>query len=467
MKKTIDLYEKEMLKSLIEIVSIPSVEGEAEENKPFGKAVDDALRYALNLSDEIGMVTKNIDNYAGHADYGDGEETLGIVIHLDVVPASDGWTFEPFKPEIVGNKIYGRGTTDNKGPFIAIMYAIKALIENNIELKRKIRVIFGTNEETRWEGIQYYLQKEVAPDLTIVPDALFPMIYAEKGIVDYKITMEMQEDDIKIVSFTGGNAINSVADVCEIVLDAKNKLNDILTRLSELKIEKPFLLDHKVEENLLKIVVKGIPAHSSEPQTGANAIGYMSKVLISLLDGESNLYKTMSFIHEYFNHKDYLGLALNIATEDEPSGQLTNNVGLISLKENRLEMHVNSRYPVTMDYEKYLEQLQTCIEKNGYSLEVEDHLAPVYKSLDSDESKILIDTYRNISGDYESKPVSIGGGTYARALPNAIAYGGQMQGDPVIPHQNDEYLTIDNLMLMTNIYVDAIEKLANYEGNFR
>lgn len=347
------------------------------------------------------------------------------------------------------------------------MYAIKALIEEKVPLKRKVRVIFGTNEETRWEGIHYYLEKEQAPDFTIVPDALFPIVYAEKGIVDYRVTIPFDEGDIRLHSLTGGNAINSVADTCELVLEMNESMDECLKRLEAFVAEKPFKIAYTLEGKQLKLTCKGLSAHGSEPQTSANAIGYMAHVLTKILDGDTGLQQSMEFIKTYFNHKDYYGLALGIGTEDQPSGKLTNNVGIIDFQDGKINMRVNTRYPVTMDYDKYLNSLKTCVEKEGYEFELEEHLPPVYKSLESQETKILIDTYREISGDDESQPISMGGGTYARAIPNAIAYGGQIQGDPVIPHQDDEYLTIENLMLMANVYVKAIDRLANFQGQFR
>lgn len=456
--RLIESYKEDMINTVIELVSIPSVEGEPEKDKPFGKAVDDALNYVLDFSEKLGLSVKNVDYYAGHAEYGEGDETIGVVLHLDVVPAGDDWTYEPFKPKLIDNRIYGRGTTDNKGPTVAILYAIKALIELDAKLSRKIRVIFGTNEETRWEGIHYYLKKEAAPDMTIVPDALFPMIYAEKGIVDYTIKMPV---DTEITSLKGGNAINSVADRCEVSL----KVSDtslVMDQLKKIEVDSPFLVDYYGKDDVITLSVKGVAAHTSEPQLGANAIGYMSHLITRVLNVDS-----FSFISEYFGYNDYLGHSLGIECEDEPSGKLTNNVGLISYENGSIIMKVNTRYPVTMNYDEYLNKLMHSANKQGYELNVDDHLAPVYKSLDSKEAELLIETYRKKSGDYKSEPISMGGGTYARALPNAITYGGQMQGDPVVPHQSDEYLTLENLELMTKIYAEALYQLGVYEGKLK
>lgn len=458
--KFIDEHKNEMIDTLCEIVSIPSVEGDPVDNMPFGKSVNDALEYTLDYCRKLGFKVENFDNYAGHADFGDGAETLGVVLHLDVVPAGDGWTYDPFNPQLIDNRIYGRGTTDNKGPLVAILYAMKAIIDNDVKLNKRIRLIFGTNEETRWEGINYYLSKNKPPEFTLVPDGLFPMIYAEKGIVDYSLKKTIDCNYLSIVNFTGGNAINSVADECSILLKGDPKVNDsVMTNLKEHKVERSFNLKYESSKNEVLIKVNGKSAHASEPQRGSNAISYMAYVLVCVLPNDSKVYELMKFINESFGYADYYGKVGKFDFEDDPSGKLTNIIGTVEYKDSEVKYRLNARYPVTMDYTSWIEIVRNLAVDGGFSFEVEDHLVPVYQSLDSSESKTLINAYQSISGDYVSKPVSMGGGTYARALPNAITFGGQMQSDTVKPHQDDEYVTVEDMVMMTKIFAKAIYDL--------
>lgn len=465
-REIIESYSAEMIDKLCEIVSIPSVEGEPFEGKPFGLEVDRALKYTLELCDSMGLKTLNVDNYAGHAEFGEGEDTIGVVLHLDVVPAGDGWTYSPFEPVVVDGKIYGRGTTDNKGPLIAILYAIKVLKVNVGKLDKKVRIIFGTNEETRWEGIKYYLQKVEPPQFTIVPDGLFPMIFAEKGIVDIEMSNSFDDEIIKVNYFNGGNAINSVPDECKIKFSSEEEiLAEIIEKLKTVNVVNGFSFNNEVKDNTIKITVKGLPAHASVPEKGMNAIAYMAKILHKILPSNSTLYNIVEFIKNKFPYSDYHGKNAGIYYEDNPSGKITCNLGTLKLENSQIKLGCNIRYPVTMDYDKLVSDFKKTVNDSKWDMAVTDHLKPVYHPLDSYEVKSLINIYRSVSGDYSSQPISFGAGTYARALPNAVTFGGQMQSDEVQPHQNDEYLTVDNLMLMTEVYAHSIYTLASNNDN--
>ncbi|WDV48033.1 dipeptidase PepV [Clostridiaceae bacterium M8S5] len=460
--KLINSYEDKMVEKLCKIVSIPSVEGVPEENMPFGREVDRALKYTLNLCEELGFKTCNVDNYAGHADYGEGDDILGAILHLDVVPAGDNWSVDPYSPyKREDGKIYGRGTTDNKGPLIAVLYAIKALMDSGIKPKKKIRVIFGTNEETRWDGINYYLKKFDSPQFTIVPDAVFPMIYAEKGILDIKYCKKLDDDILEVVEFKGGNALNSVPDFATIKIKSnKETIDAIKNKLDVLNYQEKFVVQSNVSKNTISVSVKGTPAHASVPQDGANAICYLSNILTKVLPCDTNLCNISSFIDSKFHYQDYNGKLAGIFFEDEPSGMLTYNLGTIAIKDGIVEIGSNIRYPVTMNYEMLNTKLGNLCRVSGFHYLKYDHLKPIYQPLDSKEAKILLNAYREITNDDVSKPISIGAGTYARALKNAIAYGGQLQSDEVVPHQNDEYITSDSLLLMAKIYAKAIYDLS-------
>ena len=188
-----DFYAKilerkdELLQKTIELLRIPSVltKFDPESNTPFGEAINDSLYYMLDLAREDGFVTKNINNYAAHIEYGEGKDILGVLCHLDVVPTGDGWTHPPFSPIVKDGKLFARGATDDKGPTMAAYFALKLLKEMDFQPNKRIRIILGTDEETGWRGIREYFKTEQMPELGFAPDASFPLIYGEKGIISF------------------------------------------------------------------------------------------------------------------------------------------------------------------------------------------------------------------------------------------------------------------------------------------
>ena len=185
--------------------------------KPFGDKVDEALKSTLALAEKLGFQVKNVDGYAGHAEFGEGDETMGILGHLDVVPEGSGWTYPPYEARVVDGKLYGRGASDNKGPLIGALYAMKAVMESGRKMKRKVRIIFGTDEESGWEDMEYYFKKEPMPDFGVSPDADYPIINVEKGIATFKLKKKFASDDcsaVKIKSISSGHRPNMVPDEC-------------------------------------------------------------------------------------------------------------------------------------------------------------------------------------------------------------------------------------------------------------
>jgi len=282
--KTIAEMQNEMVTSMQDILKFPSLEGEKDGDMPFGKDVHDCLIYTLGLADKLGFRTKNVDNYAGYAEIGQGEEMVGILVHLDVVPEGEGWDFDPYGGIIDDGKIYGRGTLDDKGPAIATLYAMKAILDSGETLNRRVRIIFGLNEETGWAGINYYLQHEETPTLAFTPDADFPACHGEKGITVFELTKDFKEllndGGVEVISITGGNAPNMVPDWAEAKIIESYPIDSMLKaymtdRGGNLSLEK--------KDGITTIHSKGISAHGSTPEAGENAISYLMD-FINVLD---------------------------------------------------------------------------------------------------------------------------------------------------------------------------------------
>ncbi|RKD22140.1 succinyl-diaminopimelate desuccinylase [Caminicella sporogenes DSM 14501] len=459
LNERIEKMKDEIIKSTQEIIRIKSVKDEPKENMPFGEGIYKCLQYALNLSKSFGFKTKNIDNYAGHAEFGNGDEVVGILVHLDVVPEGDNWTYPPYGSEIHDGKIYGRGAIDDKGPAIAALYAMKALKDSGIKLNKKIRIIFGTDEESGWKGIEYYLKHEKAPDLAFTPDADFPAINGEKGILIFDLNKNFQKNSdnngVKIIKIKGGNRPNMVPDYCEAHLIYNESLKekiDKYTKENNVKLE-------LIENNNKKIIKSfGISAHGSLPESGQNAI---SQLIVFL--GTLNLSKgeIADFI-KFYNDKigmEYYGQSIGCGFEDEESGKLIFNVGIIDLNENRVKLSVNVRYPITNTQDDVLTGIEKELIDTGIVLNLHEHMAPIYIPKDHDLIKKLMNVYKDFTGD-EREPITIGGGTYARAIKNAVAFGPLFPGEPELAHQRDEYISIENLIKITKIYAHALYELA-------
>ena len=436
---------QEMLQTLKDLVAIPSVAGEAEGDSPFGKEVQRAFDFALEKGRRDGFDVKNVDNYGGHIEFkGKSDEVVAVVGHLDVVPAGDlsNWKTDPFRAEISGGRMYGRGTIDDKGPFIAGYYAMKALKQAGFEPTKSIRVILGLDEETEWKGMEYYMKKEKPKVVSgFSPDAEFPAIHAEKGLIIFDIVKKLGGDfrdaekdrGVRLISLTGGTVANAVADGAEAVISRDGKREEIR--------------------------VKGVTAHAASPELGLNAISLLMELLGGIKFDSEETNSLIAFYNEYigFNiHGEKIGACL----EDEPSGNLAFNVGIAKVDKEEARFTVNIRYPVTFDVEEVYSGMEKVLEPLEYTIERVDYQPPLYKAADDSLIVTLMETYGKFTGDHESKPLVIGGATYARAVPNTVAFGPVMPGKPDMCHQSNEYVDIEDLITSTKIFAEALYKLA-------
>ena len=470
LEQKVDSYKKDIVSSLQEIVEIKSVEAKAQEGMPFGEGVDKSLRKFLELAEKLGLPTKYVDGYAGHVEIGEGEEMLGILCHLDVVPEGTNWTYPPYAAEIHDDKMYGRGTIDDKGPAIASLYALKAIKESDIKLNKKVRLILGTDEESGWEGLEYYFKKEPKPDMAFSPDAQYPVIHAEKGILIFDINYELDIDDeedmtkngfkYKVLSLKGGNAPNMVPDSCEALIktDFAQSLKKAFKNFTD-KTNYEFEID-KINNKKFKIVSSGVSAHGSMPEKGENAIARMMAFL-----GELDKVSIGEFV-DFYNSKigmDYYGGRIGCELTDEVSGKLIFNVGQINLENNLVQTTVNIRYPVTKNKEEVLEGIKNSIDSYDAYLEMKNHQESLYVPKDDHLVQNLMEVYRQVTGDEESEPIAIGGGTYARAVPKAVAFGALFPGQEELAHQKDEYIGLEDLYKNAKIIAYAIKALASKE----
>ncbi len=466
----IEELRDEIINDLRSLVSIKSIAIErTDENNPypFGEEVQKAMELMFSLASREGMSYKNVDNFGGHIDFGGEEssEIMGILCHLDVVPEGEGWSKDPFGGEIVDGKFYGRGAIDDKGPTIAAFYAMKALKDVGLIPEKKVRLILGLDEETNWNGMKYYLEKEKAPDFGFTPDGDFPVIHGEKGILVFDLGRKLGkpiESGIELRSLKGGNAANMVPDKGRaVIFSPKPKAYDDIKHKVEAFNERTGKdIKAKAVGKSLEITSKGVSAHGAMPELGVNAISTLMEFLgeISFVNEDVN-----DFVNFYNNHLGYEtnGKSLGCLMNDEVSGDTILNVGVVEGDLQVIKLTINIRYPVTTTSEEIYASMEEVL--NGYKLGIikGKHEKPIYVPKDNPFIIELMDIYRKWTNRIEEEPQVIGGGTYARAAKNVFAFGPSFLDDVECAHQKDEFINVDHLITITKIYAEAIHRLAN------
>lgn len=410
--------EDEIRRTLGEVLSFASVQQPAEEGMPFGRPVFEALDYMLGLGARFGFRTRNLEGYAGHIEWGEGE-ILGILTHLDVVPAGSDWTVPPFAATFRDGRIYGRGILDDKGPAVAVLYAMKQLREDGFVPKKRIRLIMGCNEETGWKCMQYYMAHEEMPAVGFSPDGDFPAIHCEKGVLNVRLTFRGISPEI--LELSGGERVNMVPDRARAVILREGRR----TELCE----------------------EGVSAHGSQPQKGVSAV---FRLLRKLAGTDPVIDLLNARITDTF-YGEHCGLALS----DEKSGRLTLNLGLIRKEGDDLCVGLDIRYPVSFRKEEILERLKAF----GAELEVTGSHDSLYVDPQSELVQTLLGSYRRVTGR-AGESIAIGGATYARILRNGVAFGPVFPDEEATIHRADECTTEENFFRLCDIYRDAIEHLA-------
>lgn len=461
-KKFLDENRDNILSTICELIKIPSIslESEALPGMPFGKNCADALNYVLNLANSLGFKTKNIDGYCGYIEFGEGDELLGIIGHLDVVPAGDSWTkCAPFEPVIKDNKLYGRGAIDDKGPVIASLYAMKYVMDT-MNVNKRVRLILGLNEEVSWKCIEYYKSHEELPTVGFSPDADFPCIYAEKGFLNAFLKSNYNSDDnIKIKDIICDNAINIVPKYAESTLEISNiPLDQIISELNSLIVELNFHIDiKKIDNNQIKLISNGVAAHSAYPDLGVNALSRLLIILNKLLCLHNINQPLLQFLDSKIN-TELNGNLLNINCIDE-SGKLTLNVGNIKFENNIITLGLNIRIPVTI-YPAIIKQKinDSVLEFSNISIKFEDEKAALFVPKTDYLVTTLCSVFNEVTGLNE-EPITCPGATYARAFTNVVSFGCTMPGKMDMCHQADEYIDINDLFTSIEIFIKAIRRL--------
>ncbi len=447
----------EMFKEISEIIKFKSYKFKGTKDAPFGIEVKKALEYALDLGRKYEFTVKNVDNYAGHVEFGSGNKTFGVLGHLDVVPEGTGWSVDPYAGVIKDGYLWGRGATDDKGPIIASLFALKAVKSFGIKPKSSIRIIFGTNEESGWECMKYYFKHERKPDWGVTPDGDFPMINVEKGIADIEISLVRSPKNgkgtLSLISLIGGDAPNMVAPNAYAILKFKDE-KDIDT-LKNVKPSNGAKINLEIGKGQLKIMSMGKSAHGANPSAGVNAISALIELLskIDLDDGElsdhiKNIAKKIGYETD--------GKSLGISGSDGMSGALTVNLGLMEINSKKMKFILNIRYPIFFNLKMIKKQIEEALK--GMKVSIGHHQDPLFVSPDNELIHLLSDVYEDMTKQ-KAYLIAIGGGTYARAIQNAVAFGPIFPGHGSTEHQPDERILLDDLLMISRIYAQLFYRI--------
>lgn len=451
----IDESFDQLVKDTQELVSINSVldESTAGPGAPFGQGIRKALELALEKGAAMGMETKNCDGYAGHIQLGDSGDLVAILAHMDVVPASGEWICDPYSAEIIDNKLYGRGSVDDKGPALACLYGMKAIKDSGLPISNRVRLILGTDEETLARGVHYYLEREEHPVCGFSPDAEFPIIHAEKGILRFLYRISYTEPHPVLKEISAGAVLNAVPAQASALLTLDSSV--ILKAIHELGMDT--YCEVLPEGKNSRLNVTGISSHASYPEDGRNALQSLYLLLGYLLHSD---HPVDGFIRSLSQglQMETNGKTLGIYCEDEVSGGLTINPAVTSITDNNMILKFDIRYPVTADSQKLLKSLEKIAENAGGVYELIQHKLPLYVEKDRPFIKKMQKAYEDFMGQ-PADLLSIGGGTYCRYVPNTVSCGPVFPGQKELAHQSNEFLHLDDLRKIAKIYAQMIYNL--------
>jgi len=421
-RKKNNFDDEAFLKDLKGLLRIESTNGDAgliTAEAPLGTGINDAINYLLDLGRKFGFKTKNLDGYGGFIEMGEGEEMVAILTHLDTVAVGSGWSVPPFDLTRQGDKVFGRGAIDDKGPTMVSLYAMKALAEAGSPISKRVRLIVGGDEEGgEWRCMKRYKATEEIPVCSFSPDSRYPAIFAEKGLLGVRLEKDL-DHSTKPMTFLSGNQSNAVPDYAKAIVEG------------------------------VTYESKGKSAHSAEPDKGINAIFCLAEKL-----------KSRGIKHPFLDLIEIATLeGFDIALTDAVSGQLTLNPSIARVDDKKVILECDIRYPVTIDKSIIKENISRAVKPLGFSLKIIEELAPLHVDKESVLIKSLQKVYEDYTGD-TTGPVTSGGATYARAFDNAVAFGGRFPGEANMSHQTDEYWSQESIKKNFDIIFKALEVLA-------
>lgn len=447
-EKYFDEHMDEIIRSLGEIISIQSVATLDSDVKPFGEGSAKALKWGEDFMKSLGMKTLNVDGYAVHGDYKDSEPVLAVLSHLDTVPAGEGWTYDPFALTHKDGILYGRGTIDDKGPSVAVLYAVKAIKDLGIPINRNFRVVFGGFEEGGCEDIEYYKEKFDLPEMVFTPDGSFPVLNCEKGLIHLTFKGTLAGGEKRAAYLKAGTVINAVAGKAEFVLAGIT--HDELK--SALDCFEGFKLNTEPQGNMLAGVLAGKSAHGSRPENGLNTATALAAAFAKL--GVADFDK----LSQIFPHGDFSGKTMGMGFSDSVSGEMTCVMTQLNVDENSLTAGVDIRFPIDKTSRDILDILCAKLESAGFEVTSTETMEPHYVDEDTLLVQTLLNVYEGVSGK-KGECIAEGGVTYVHNTPGAVAFGAEFPWENNNMHGADEHISLETFRTNLNMYANAIVEL--------
>lgn len=458
----IEAHRQEMLDDICTLCRINSEKMPYKEGMPYGEGAFTALAEALSMAENYGFSITNYDNYVGTADLNDKESQLDILAHLDVVPAGEGWKeTEPFEPVVKGDKLFGRGTADDKGPAVAALYAMRAVKELGIPLKKNARLILGTDEECGSSDIAHYYAVEKEAPMTFSPDGSYPVVNTEKGGLNGHFTASFAPSEAlpKLVSVEAGIKVNVVPGKARAIVQGIDV--EVMEKAAEaVSGETGIRFEFDVEEDAATITAIGAGAHASKPEEGNNALTGLLVLLQRLPFAPCEQISTIGRLLELIPHGDTSGKALGIAMSDELSGDLTLAFSLLTISDHELEGTFDSRCPVCATKENVLDVAKAKMAEKGFTLLNDSMKPPHHVDGDSEFIRTLLRAYEEYTGR-TGACIAIGGGTYVHELQNGVAFGAAMPETDNRMHGADEFAVIEELIVSAKMFAQVIVDLCS------
>ncbi|SCX08274.1 succinyl-diaminopimelate desuccinylase [Ruminococcaceae bacterium P7] len=444
-------YREELFDDLNRLLSIESVDGARD-----GDCAA-ALDFILKRAEDFGLTAERVTAKSAHVDLGKGGRLCGVLSHLDVVPAGNNWTVNPYALTERDGRLYGRGVADDKGAALVNLYCLRALKEMGIEGRNTLRAIYGTAEETGMSDMDGYFAQKRLPDLAFTPDSEYGVCYAEKGILQLEVSTPTNEAKV-LSQFHAGKAINAVPDLAYVMLDSSGYDKQLLMRLADAS-EGNFEFNYTIDG--LMIISRGKAAHACEPQKGFNA----AAALIDLITHAYDVYEigALSSFIDYAINCETNGRSLGLKMSDAVSGALTVNLGNVHIEGTEARAQFDIRYPVTVNGDYVLRQFRSVAENNHLTVRVLHHDRPLYVEKDSELVRLLADAYRTVTGE-DAPLYTTGGGTYARKLGGkGVAFGPNFRDDDIRMHNADESVDKENFLRHMQICFEALYRLYTLE----
>ncbi|MBN1619116.1 Sapep family Mn(2+)-dependent dipeptidase [candidate division WOR-3 bacterium] len=446
----LDSVKDNLISDIQLMLRIPSVKSSPLPGAPFGKEIASAFETSLAIGKKLGLQTFTKDGHYVFFQSGT-KGTMGAVLcHVDVVPAEKGWKHPPFSGTVESGKLFGRGVEDNKGPAVCALYALY-LLQKTDKIRGRLRVILGGDEETGWDCVENYKKNEEHPAWAITPDSQFPVIYAEKNISRFSFSTPLKSDLVKSIS--GGSAVNMVPDWAVAVLDEKAPM-ETLKKTAQEYFAREISIEEKNGEK--SISAHGKSAHASVPEKGKNAFSELFSFLSRVMPEEDPFRGFVEF-YNGFILGDHNGKKLGVYFKDDVSGELTLNPGVLETKKGRIALHIDVRSPVTVS-EDDLRKAFMKIQYPNIEITQGKFVPGLHVPENSPLVSTLLEIYRKNTKDL-TPPVAIGGGTYARAFKNTVAFGPVFPWRENMAHQSDEYMHIEDIFLFTKILAQSLCEL--------